>query len=187
VSMIHKRMVGDTGTPLNAKLSRAGNPIDLAGLTVKMQIEKDDGTSVLPETATGVTAHPTQNFTVDTTNDYILCNAHGAQDYEQVVVSSTGTIAPGLVVATRYFVRDAYANGYKVSSVPGGAAIDITGAGSGTHSFYIVGSVQYDFSTASVASAFTGRGWFTVYTGSEFDSLPTDGAGIMIEVLAYGN
>ena len=184
---IHRRMVGDTGTPLNAKLSRNGNPIDLAGLTVKMQIEKDDGTSVLAETATGVTTHPTQNFTVDTTNDYILCNAHGAEDSDQVIVSTTGTIAPGLTVATRYFVRDSYPNGYKVSSTPGGAAIDITGSGSGTHSFYIVGSVQYDFSSASVTTAFTGRGWFTVYTGSEFDTLPTDPAGIRIEVLAYGN
>ena len=184
---IHRRMVGDTGTPLNAKLSRNGNPIDLAGLTVKMQIEKDDGTSVLAETATGVTTHPTQNFTVNTTTDALLCNAHGVEQDDQIIVSTTTTLPSGLAASTRYFARDVTPNNFTVSSTPGGAVIDITSSGTGTHSFYIVGSVQYDFSSASVTTAFTGRGWFTVYTGSEFDTLPTDPAGIRIEVLAYGN
>ena len=183
---IHKRMVGDTGTPLNAKLSRNGSPIDLAGLTVKMQIEKDDGTSVLTETTTGVTAHPTQNFTAATT-DWITCNAHGVEQDDQIVVSTTTTLPAGLAASTRYFARDVSPNRFKVAAAPGDTAVDITDTGTGTHSFYIVGSIQFDFPSAAVASAYTGRGWFTVYTGSEFDSLPTDGAGIRIEVLDKGN
>lgn len=185
-TQLHRRMVGDTGTPLNAKLTRNGSPVDLASLTVKMQIEKDDGTAMLAETATGVTAHPTQTFTAATT-DWLTCNAHGAQDNDQIVVSTTTTLPTGLAASTRYFVRDSTPNMFKVCLFPGDAAIDITGAGSGTHSFYIVGSVQYDFSSAAVASEYTGRGWFTVYTGAEFDSYPQDKAGIRIEVLAYGN
>lgn len=185
--MIHKRMIGDTLTPLNAVLSRNGNPVDLTGLTVKMQIEKDDGTVVLAATATGVTIHPTQTFTAATT-DLLTANAHGLQEHDQVVVSNSGGALPaGLAASTRYFVRDAHPNTFKLALFPGDSAIDITGTGTGTHSFYVVGSVQYDFSSAAVTSAFTGRGWFTVFSGTEFDTLPTDPAGIRIEVLAYGN
>lgn len=184
---IHKRMVGDTLTPLNAKLTRAGSPVDLASKTVKFQIEKDDGTSVLAETITGVTAHPTQTFTVTAATDLITCNAHGVSHNDQVVVSTTTTLPAGLAASTRYFARDVNPNTFTVSLTPGGSVVDITDTGTGTHSFYIVGSVQYDFASAAVASAYSGRGWFTVYSGAEFDSLPTDKRGIPIEVLTYGN
>lgn len=185
--MIHKRMVGDTLTPLNAKLSRNGNPVDLSALTLKFQIEKDDGTAMLAETTTGCTAHPTVTFTAATT-DWITANAHGLERYDQIVLSNSGGALPaGLSTATRYFVRDVSPNRFKVELAPDTEVVDITGTGTGTHSYYVVGCCQYTFASATVASAYTGRGWFTTFSGSDRDTLPTDGAGIRIEVVAYGN
>ena len=184
--MTHKRHVGDTLTPLNAILRRNGNPIDLASLTVKFQIENDAGTSLLAETTTGVTAHPTQNFTAATT-DVLTANAHGLQPNDQIVVSTTTTLPAGLAASTRYFARDVNPNTFKVATTPQGEVVDITSTGTGTHSFFVVGSVQYDFSATAAGTVGNYRGWFTLYSGSEFDTVPTDTAGIRIEVLAYGN
>ena len=188
----HKRMVGDTLTPLNAKLARNGSPVDLSSLTVKFQLESDAGISLLAETTTGVTAHPTSTFTVDTTNNWIVANAHGLKDQgeviDQIIVSNSGGALPtGLAASTRYFVKDATPNNFRVSLTPGGAAVTISGAGTGTHSMYALGSVQYDFSATAAGTAGSYRGWFTVYSGSEFDTFPPDKAGIRIEVLPYGN
>lgn len=189
--MIHERKVGDTLAPLNAVLTRDGTPIDLASLTVKFQIESADGTSLLAETTTGVTAHPTQTFTCTdyATNNWLLKNDHGVKEGQQVVLSNSGGALPsGLSAATRYFAVNVRPNAFRVTQDgPQGTAITIAGAGTGTHSFYVVGSVQYDFASATVTTAGRYRGWFTLYSGSEFDSVPTSPEGITIEVTPYGN
>ncbi len=180
-------MVGDTLTPLNAKILRNSNPVDLAGLTVKMQIESEAGVSLLAETATGVTAHPTQTFTAATT-DIITCNGHGVSQDDQLILSNSGGALPaGLATATRYFARDVTPNTFTLAASPGAAVVDVTGTGTGTHSFYVVGSVQYDFSTVAAATVGRYRAWFTVYSGSEFDTYPPNRDGIPIEVCSYGN
>lgn len=183
----HKRIINETLLPLNAVIKLNGNPVDLSGYTVKFELEEDDGTAVLAATTTGVTAHPTQAFTVDTSADTLKCNGHGVREHDQVIVASTTTLPSGLAASTRYHAVNVTPNSFQVASTPGGAAIDITSSGTGTHTFYVVGSVQYDFAAATVDEAGVFRGWFTIVSGSEQHSFPDDEYGIPIEVVARGN
>lgn len=183
----HVRMLNDTLTPLNRVLRLNGDPVDLSAYTVKFMMEEDDGTSVLAATATGVTAHPTQTFTAATT-DIITCNGHGVKEGDQIVLSNSGGALPaGLATATRYFPREITPNTFKVSLTPNGGDVDITGTGTGTHSFYVVGSVQYDFLAATVDEAGLFRGWFQISASSETMHFPDDEYGIPIEVKPFGN
>lgn len=187
MSLVHKRMLGDTLRPLNAIIMVSGNPLDLSSLTVKFQMETEDaGTAIVAEATTGVTAHPTQTFTAATT-DWITCNGHGLKDGNQVIVATTGTLPTGLSVSTRYFVRDSTPNAFKLSTLPDGEVVDITGTGSGTHTFYVVGSVQKTFLAADVATAGRFRAWFTAYSGSDRATAPVGMSGITVEILPFGN
>lgn len=185
--MIHQRGKNDTLSPINAILMRDGGPIDLAGLTVKFQLETDPGTgpgtSVIAETATGVTAHPTQAFTTTdyATNNWLLKNEHGVKEGQQVVLSNSGGALPsGLTASIRYFAVQVQRNTFRVSQSEGGVPVTIAGAGTGTHSFYVVGSVQYTLQ-AALATARMYRAWFTVYSGLLFDTVPTDNDRITVE------
>lgn len=59
--------------------------------------------------------------------------AHGRANGDVFYPSSTGSLPPELDANTRLYIRDRATNTFKVSLSPGGAALDITGAGSGTH------------------------------------------------------
>lgn len=182
----HKRIVGDTLLPLNALITLNGDPVDLSAYTVKFQMEKDDGTSVIAETATGVTIHPTQTFTADATTNLLTCNSHGVKQDDQIVVANSGGALPtGLAAATRYYAVQIGPNYFALASTVGGQPIDITGAGTGTNTFYIVGSVQYVFGSSSVSTAGEYRGWFTTVSGAAEASYPE--LGIPIEIVNRGN
>ena len=66
----HTRILGNTLLPLSTIIMLNDNPVDLSAYTVKFIMETDTGTSVLAETTTGVTAHPTQTFTAEADDDY---------------------------------------------------------------------------------------------------------------------
>lgn len=171
---IHILAVGDTLSPIGFALSHPATPpipVDLAGKTLKVFGKKDDGSAWIAEA--DATAHPTRAFTVDTTDDWIIDNDNLAANGDQIVVSNSGGGLPsGLTAATRYFVRDRQPNRFRVSLSPGGDIVDITSAGTGTQSYYIVGSGQYDFADDDVAEAGTFWLWVRVYDGSEFDTFP---------------
>lgn len=73
------------------------------------------------------------SVTVDPATDIFTLTAHGFAANHQVVFTSTGTLPTPLVAGTIYFVRDVTANTFKVAATSGGVAIDITSAGTGTH------------------------------------------------------
>src|SRR5688500_7072779 len=100
----HRVTISDTLLPLNTALRHAnGDPVDLSLHTVTFVMEQEDGTVELAETATGVTAHPTQAFTLDSTNNWITCNAHGFKVGDVWVPATTGSLSgTGLTAATRY-------------------------------------------------------------------------------------
>lgn len=184
----HVITLGDTLFPLKTILLNAnGDPYNLASYTVAFVMEADDGTAELAETSTGVTAHPTQTFTADTTYDTLKCVGHGVKEGDQVVVASTTTLPTGLTASTNYFAVEVTPNAFKVALFPGGDAIDITGAGSGTHTFYKVGSVEMDFASANVDTAGLYRGWFTLTSSSEKKTLPEGDRYFRIEVVNKGN
>lgn len=86
---------------------------------------------------------------VDTATNFIsgLGTTDVAADGEAIVFATTGTFPGGLVGGTVYYGRDSGFGEFKVSATPGGAAIDLTSAGSGTITFnryYVVGNlVEY--------------------------------------------
>lgn len=174
---------GNTLLPLNTIISIGDDPVDLSAYTVKFRmVEKDDTTSVIVnDTETGITVHPTQTFTA-AVNDRLTCNGHGVKEGNQIVVSTSGTLPTGLAAATRYFPKEIGANSFKLAETENGEAIDITGAGSGTHSFYIVGSVQRDWQSGDVDEAGEFLAWFKLFTGSEFQHVPYDGASWLVIV-----
>lgn len=169
----HRITIGNTLLPLNTVLRHGnGDPIDLSAYTVTVEMETDAGASELAETATGVTAHPTQAFTVDATLDILKCNGHGVKENDQIVVASTTTLPAGLAAATRYFARDITPNAFKLEALPGGGVVNITDTGTGTHTFYVVGSVQMDFAAANVDTAGLYRLWFILTASTEKKHMP---------------
>ena len=85
-----------------------------------------------------VGAKPSAAFTAATT-DIITSNAHGLSEGDCVTVSSTTTLPAGLSASTNYYVRDVTTNTFKVSATKGGAVVDITDAGTGTHTYLLRG------------------------------------------------
>jgi hypothetical protein len=185
----HVITVGDTLLPLNTVLLDGnGNPFDLANYTVRAEMETDSGTSELATTTTGVTKHPTQTFTADTTEDTIKCNGHGISENDQIIVANSGGALPtGLAASTRYFARDVKPNTFKLSTYPKSSVLDITGAGSGTNTFYVVGSVQFDFASTNVDTAGNYRLWFTLDSGAELKTLPEGNRWFAVNVVNKGN
>jgi hypothetical protein len=179
------RTVGDTLTPLVVFLTDSNSdPVSLAGKTVKFYLENSVGTLVVNGNSSHVTAEPTQTFTVDITNDRILCVGHGYKAGQQVQVTTAGSLPGGLASATRYYVGDVTPNDFTLQSRPGAApsdfrldaqdgdVVDITTTGSGTHSIFAVGQAQYDFQAADVATAGTFTACFKVDSGGETDTYP---------------
>jgi len=74
-----------------------------------------------------------QAFTADAGTDVITAAGHGLSDAQIVRLTTTDTLPAGLSTGTDYYVRDATADTLQLSAIAGGAAIDITDAGTGTH------------------------------------------------------
>lgn len=153
--MTFKIGVGNRAVPFFVVLKTAdGNAVDLSGSTATFTMKESTPTGTAKVNAQSVTVQPTQTFTVDTGNGTIVAYENKARDGDQIIVSNSGGALPtNLAASTRYFVRDRNSANFKVAATPGGTAISLTGAGTGTHSFYIVGSVQYAFAAADVDTA----------------------------------
>jgi hypothetical protein len=110
----------------------------------------DDGNSLSNITAKSIAA-------VDTVNDRITVNAHGAS-VDSVMILTSGTVPAGLAANTRmYVITVVSANIVELSFTRGGPKIDITGGGVGgviqVHNFDIDPAV----SDLRLRSAATGR------------------------------
>lgn len=186
--MIHKRMLGSILRPLNSIIKVGGDPLDLSSYTVQFQMEGEtSGAAKVAESATGVTKHPTQTFTASATTDLLTCNAHGVEFGDQIVVATQTTLPGGLAAATRYFATHVTPNAFKLAATPGGIALDITDAGTGTHTFFVVGSVQKVFIAADVDTVGRFSAWWTIYSGSDFAAAPVEKQGFIVEVVPFGS
>lgn len=88
-------------------------------------------------TGSTITSQRTYNFsafsiaaTASSTTDLITCTNHGLVANDALILNG-GTAPAPLVLGTTYYARDIAGNDFKVSSTPGGAAIDLTTNGSG--------------------------------------------------------
>lgn len=74
-------------------------------------------------------------FTADATSNELTSVAHGLDEGDIVVLTTTGTLPGGLGLATPYFVRYLTVDTFSLATTAGGTAIDIIDSGSGIHSF----------------------------------------------------
>ena len=70
---------------------------------------------------------------VDPLTNTISISAHGFTNSSIIYFSTDTALPAGLVVNTKYYVVNSSINDFQVSLVSGGAPIDITGTGVGTH------------------------------------------------------
>lgn len=76
---------------------------------------------------------PTFTFTA-AADDVVTANAHGLIAGTRVTLTTSAADLPlNLTIATNYFLRDVTTNTFKLALTPGGAAVDIGDAGTGTH------------------------------------------------------
>jgi len=80
----------------------------------------------------------TATFTTDfATDDKLDITAHGLLDGEIVQVTTSAADLPaGLAIDTPYYVVNKTANDFELSLAEGGAAVDITDDGTGTHTLH---------------------------------------------------
>jgi hypothetical protein len=115
-------------------------------------------TAVTPDagTITEVVAPTPQNVTFTVGNEQVNLNAHGFTN-GTVVSFPTVTTTTGITANTNYFVVNAAANTFKVSTTSGGTAINLTGSnGSGT----------VILSDTAIILPYTNKLPYATYTGS---------------------
>lgn len=83
-----------------------------------------------------------QTFTAATTN-ICTATAHGFSNGDKVFVSSGTTLPAGLSASTDYFVVVINANTFYLTAALGGAIVDITDAGTGTHTIVLKGKTIF--------------------------------------------
>lgn len=178
-------VVGDQRTAWSTRLYDPGRNNNLAGLTVTFAMYTSSGTVYLAATSTGISIQPTQTFTADASTDKITCVAHGVKAGWEVIVSTSALDLPaGLLTTARYFAKDITPNTFRLSLEPNGAMVDITNAGTGTHSIAVIGHVQYSPALAAVATAGTYKGKFVVTESTLTDTYPNDAGKIGVFIVA---
>ncbi|MBI4081354.1 MAG: OmcA/MtrC family decaheme c-type cytochrome [Candidatus Lambdaproteobacteria bacterium] len=148
-----------TGT-LPTPLAAATNYYVVSVATSTFKVSTTSGTSGTPvdltDTGSGIL---TINATsVDTTANTITVKAHGFANGQQVVFLTDGTVPTGLTAGVNYYVVGTATDTFQVSATSTGAAIALTGQGTGTHKvlptlFYDVANYGRSTPTASACSA----------------------------------
>lgn len=179
---------GDTGrfAKLDDFIMDGSNPVDLTAFSsvdFRMVLASDHSIVVCDDVTTGVTVHPTQNFIAAVTSNLITCNGHGLVPGNQIVVSTSGTLPTGLAASTRYFPIEIGANSFKLAETENGSPIDITGAGSGTHAFYMVGSVRKQFVAAEVDTVGVYDTQWILYETADISTVPRKELSRQIEIV----
>jgi len=76
----------------------------------------------------------TATFTAAVTN-IITANTHGLKNGDRIVLTTSDTLPAGLATGTIYYVKEATTNTFKVGLSTEDTVVDITGTGTGTHTF----------------------------------------------------
>ena len=174
----HRVQVGNTNSRVAFILNQNGKPIVIGSNTVKVFGKKEDYTSWIAETTTGVTVEMTNTFTASGTTGLATHAGHIVKDGYRIRVSNSGGALPsGLAASTPYYAVNVTDSSFGLAATPGGVSV-IAGAGTGTNSYWIDGLVKYDWQASDVASAGTFRLYFNVYSGSEYDTFPTISNGV---------
>lgn len=183
---------GDTHEPLSFLIAdNEGKGRSLSGKTIEilMHAVTDDtgaepqynATPKIAQTASNVEAEPQRTITVDTADDWILCDNHGYENGWEVSFSGSTAVPTGLSATTTYFVIDAYKNRFKVAAYEDGTAVNITGAGT-SPKVHAIGHVEYSWQSADVNTAGKFGVWAVIIDGSLQERVPPDNWGIRVNI-----
>lgn len=176
--------VGDTRIPIAVVMLRNGKPESMADHTVKFTMLDSDDAVIVAETSTNVSIHPTFTITASASTNRIIKTEHRVENGDRIIFANSGGALPaGLTAANKYYARDCDDDSFRVSDTLNGSPVDITGAGTGTHTAYIVGEVTYSLSSGAVAIAGNYRCWFRAYESTSPSTVPV-GEGIPIIIHA---
>lgn len=166
----------NTNTPIAFKLRQGGKAVALSGLTVKVLGKTDTYTSWITEGTTGVSVEPTYNFTASASTGRLTHVGHRISEGDELLLTNSGGALPAGLTTDAVFAINVSGNSFQVAARPDGQPIAFTDAGTGTQSYAIKGMVLYDWQTADVANTGTFRLYFNVYSGSEYDTYPSNEA-----------
>ncbi len=106
--------------------------------------------------------------TFDAGTDKVNHTAHGfSADQAVCFTNSGGALPPELTAGTTYYVKAPGTNDYQLSATAGGAAINLTGAGTGTHT---AGQVVYSATFDTVTNTGAGTSWYRYFYGRRSDT-----------------
>lgn len=156
-------------------------PVDLSGYAAIFRMINVLNGSTKVDAAATIVTDPV--FTADATANTLTATAHGLNDGDDVTLKSSGTLPGGLSAQRKYVVVNASANTLQLALVANGAAIDITTAGSGTHTL-LTGKVNYEWtgSDKDTAGTYFGEVQTTDGNGKQL-TYPNDGQ-LLIEVIS---
>jgi hypothetical protein len=97
--------------------------------------DANGGTLATNGTLTLILKGVTLAFTADAGTDELTATSHGLANGNAIKFASSGTIPGGLNESSIFWVVNKTANTLQVATTVGGAAVDITSAGSGVHKF----------------------------------------------------
>lgn len=101
-----------------------------------------------------VDVYPLRAFTAVASTDVCTSTAHGLANNAPVHVGNMGGALPGaLNPSTQYYIRDSAANTFKLCTTPGGTAVNITSAGSGTN--FLISDVPRSYLLPANQSAYS--------------------------------
>lgn len=178
------RTQSDTLLPLNSIISIGDDPLNLADfdeVVFRMTTQSAPFTVICNNLATII--QPTSVFTANATTDRLTKVRHGIKAGDQVILASAGTLPLPLVASVPYFARDVSPNEFGLAATPEGAAIDLTTAGTGQHTYFVVGSVQFDFAAEHVASPGFYTAYFVIVDGGERQTVPYNGATLTVQIV----
>ena len=138
-----------TGTPSDAQIG--GGTTGLVAGSVARYISPTGVTVAVPDEMASPAVAP-RNLSHDLTytcffggigeaktftrssNKLVVGSGHGLLNNQPVLVRTTGTLPGGLELLTVYYVRAAGTSDIELSLTPGGSAVTLSSAGTGTHS-----------------------------------------------------
>jgi hypothetical protein len=143
-----------------------GKPADLSGKTVKFALDDGSGTDIVVATTVGVTVHPERACEFDATRKRAIDYSHDVEAHYHLMLTTTGVLPPELSTSRRYYPTLIDETSFKLSLTRNGPPINISDAGTGSHSYIVVGSVEYQPSDEAVEDTGDYFAWFIEKLGA---------------------
>lgn len=155
-------------------------PVDLEGVTATFRMVNVLTGEAKVNAAAQVAINPT--FTANASTDTLAATAHGMSEGQDFTLKTTGTLPGALSVSKRYFAINVTLNTLQASLTQGGTPIDITDAGTGTHTL-LLGKVSYDWTNGDTDTAGTYLAQIQTTEAGKTLTYPNDSQ-LLIEIIS---